>query len=139
SDLLTCWAIMAIRHAIEYYRQVRIRELTASRLEAKLATAQLEVLRMQLQPHFLFNTLHAISALMYRNVEGADRMVARLSDFLRLSLDTAGVQEGPLKREMEFLDKYLDIEQVRFGDPLQVSPPIEPDTLPPLVAHLLLH
>jgi len=138
SDLLTCWALMAIRHAIEYYRQVRIRELTASRLESKLATAQLEVLRMQLQPHFLFNTLHAISALMYRNVEGADRMVARLSDFLRLSLDTAGVQEVPLKREMEFLDKYLDIEQVRFGDRLQVSRAIDPDTLDLLVPNLVL-
>src|SRR5215831_13716215 len=138
SDLLTCWALMAIRHAIEYYRQVRIRELTASRLESKLATAQLEVLRMQLQPHFLFNTLHAISTLMYRNVEGADRMVARLSDFLRLSLDTAGVQEVPLKREMEFLDKYLDIEQVRFGDRLQVSRAIDPDTLDLLVPNLVL-
>jgi LytS/YehU family sensor histidine kinase len=117
---------------------VRIRELTASRLESKLATAQLEVLRMQLQPHFLFNTLHAISALMYRNVEGADRMVARLSDFLRLSLDTAGMQEVPLKREMEFLDKYLDIEQVRFGDRLQVSRAIDPETLDRLVPNLVL-
>src|SRR6267154_1947764 len=79
SDVLTCWALFGIRHAMEYYRQVRIRELKSSQLEARLALSQLEVLKMQLQPHFLFNTLHAISALMYRNLEGADRMVARLS------------------------------------------------------------
>lgn len=138
SDVLTCWALFGIRHAIEYYRQVRIRELKASQLEAKLALSQLEVLKMQLQPHFLFNTLHAISALMYRNVEGADRMIARLSDFLRLTLDSAGVQEVTLKREMEYLDKYLEIEQVRFGDRLEVHRTIEPDTLDLLLPNLVL-
>ncbi len=129
SDLLTCWALVALRHGIEYYRQVRVRELAASQLEAKLAVSQLEVLKMQLQPHFLFNTLHAISALMYRNLEGADRMIARLSDFLRLTLDSAGVQEVTLKREMEYLDKYLEIEQVRFGERLEVQRSIQPEAL----------
>src|SRR5262249_36986904 len=105
SDLLTCWALFGIRHAMEYYREGRVRELRASQLEARLAVSQLEILKMQLQPHFLFNTLHAISTLMYRNVEGADRMIARLSDFLRLSLNSAGVQEVTLRREMEYLDK----------------------------------
>lgn len=138
SNLLTCWILFGIRHAMEYYRQYRLRELTASQLEAKLALSQLEVLKMQLQPHFLFNTLHAISALMYRSVESADRMVARLSDFLRLTLDSAGVQEVTLKREMEYLDKYLDIEQVRFGDRLQVSRAIDPETLDLLVPNLVL-
>ena len=138
SDVLTSYALFGLRHAIEYYRQVRIRELRASRLEARLARAQLAVLTMQLQPHFLFNTLHAISALMYRNVEGADRMIARLSDFLRLSLDSAGVQEVSLKREMEYLDKYLEIEQVRFGERLEVRRAIEPATLDLLVPNLVL-
>ncbi len=138
STLLTCWALFGIRHGIEYYRQVRIRELKASQLEARLALAQLEMLKMQLQPHFLFNTLHAISALMYRNLEGADRMIARLSDFLRLTLDSAGVQEVTLKREMEYLDKYLEIEQVRFGERLDVRRAIEPGTLDLLLPNLIL-
>ncbi len=138
SDLLTCWALVALRHGIEYYRQVRVRELAASQLEAKLAVSQLELLKMQLQPHFLFNTLHAISALMYRNLEGADRMIARLSDFLRLTLDSAGVQEVTLKREMEYLDKYLEIEQVRFGERLEVQRSIQPEALDLLVPNLVL-
>ncbi|HXB70357.1 MAG TPA: histidine kinase [Candidatus Acidoferrales bacterium] len=138
SEVLTCWTLFGIRHATEYYRRYRVREVAASRLQAQLARAQLEVLRMQLQPHFLFNTLHAISALMYRDVEGADRMVTRLSDFLRLTLDSAGVQEVTLKREMEYLDKYLDIEQVRFGERLQVARSIEPDALDLLVPNLAL-
>jgi LytS/YehU family sensor histidine kinase len=138
SDVLTCWTLFAIRHGIEYYRRYRVRELKASQLEAKLAVAQLEVLKMQLQPHFLFNTLHAISALMYRDVEGADRMVTRLSDFLRLTLDSAGVQEVTLKREMEYLDKYLEIEQVRFGDRLEVRRAIEAGALDLLVPNLVL-
>ena len=138
SDVLTCWTLFAIRHGIEYYRRYRLRELKASQLEAKLAVAQLEVLKMQLQPHFLFNTLHAISALMYRDVESADRMVTRLSDFLRLALDSAGVQEVPLKREMECLDKYLEIEQVRFGDRLVVRRAIDSAALDLLVPNLVL-
>jgi two-component system, LytTR family, sensor kinase len=138
ADVLTCWVLFGLRHAIEYYNQYRVRELTASRLEARLALAQVQALQMQLHPHFLFNTLHAVSALMYRNVEGADRMLARLSDFLRLTLDSAGVQEVPLKREMEYLDKYLDIEQVRFGDRLQVRRAIDPETLDLLVPNLVL-
>ena len=93
---------------------------------------------MQLQPHFLFNTLHAISALMYRDPEGADRMIARLSDFLRLTLDSTGVQRVTLKREMEYLDKYLEIEQVRFGERLKVHHDIAPDTLDLLVPNLVL-
>jgi len=77
--------LIGLRHAIEYYRRYRLRELASSQLETRLAQAQLDVLRMQLQPHFLFNTLHAISALLYRDPESADRMIARLSDFLRLT------------------------------------------------------
>jgi len=138
SALLTCWVLFGIRHGIEYYRDARIRAVISSQLAARLAVAQLEVLKMQLQPHFLFNTLHAISALMYRNPEGADRMIARLSDFLRLTLDSAGVQEVTLKREMEYLDKYLEIEQVRFGDRLEVRRAIEPVALDLLLPNLVL-
>jgi two-component system LytT family sensor kinase len=138
ADILTCWIVFAMRHAMEYYRQFRLRELRASQLEAQLALTQLEVLKMQLQPHFLFNTLHAISTLMYRDVDGADRMISRLSDFLRLTLNSAGEQEVTLKREMESLDKYLEIEQVRFGDRLEVRRSIAPETLDLFVPNLIL-
>ena len=137
-DLLTCWILFGIGHGVEYYRRYRVRELRASQLEAKLALAQLQVLQMQLQPHFLFNTLHAISALMYRDVERADRMISRLSDFLRLTLNSIGMQEVTLKSEMEFLDKYLEIEQERFGDRLEVRRAIEPEALDLLVPNLVL-
>lgn len=138
SDVLITWTLFGIRHAMEYYRRYRQREIAASRLQAQLARAQLDALRAQLQPHFLFNTLHAISALMYRDVDSADRMMTRLSDFLRLTLDGAAAQEVPLKREMEYLDKYLEIEQVRFGPRLEVEHRIDPATLDLLVPNLAL-
>src|SRR3974377_1434782 len=78
---------------------------------------------MQLPPHFLFNTLHAISALMYRNLEDADRMITRLSDFLRLALDSAGVQGVPLRRGMEYLDKHLEDEATPLGGAPGGAPP----------------
>ena len=135
---LTYWAIVGVAHALEYYRRYRDRELRASQLEARLAQARLEALQMQLQPHFLFNTLHAISTLMHRDVEAADRMVTRLSDLLRLTLESAGVQEVPLKQEVEFLEKYLEIEQTRFQDRLTVQMEIPAETLDALVPNLIL-
>ena len=138
SDLLTYWALIGLRHAVDYYRKYRDRELHATQLQARLAQAQLQVLRMQLQPHFLFNTLHAISALVHKDVEAADRMITRLSEFLRITLESAGVQEIELKGELEALDKYLEIEQVRFGNRLTVVRSIEPETLDLLVPNLIL-
>ena len=138
SDLLVYWMLIGLCHAIDYYRKYRDRELRATQLEAKLAQTQLQVLRMQLQPHFLFNTLHAISALVHKDPEAADRMITRLSEFLRLTLESAGSQEIPLRGELESLDKYLEIEQVRFGDRLTVTRSIEPDALDLLVPNLIL-
>jgi LytS/YehU family sensor histidine kinase len=112
--------------------------LKASQLEARLAQAQLQALKMQLQPHFLFNTLHAISALVHKDVEAADRMLARLSDLLRLALESAGVQEVPLKQELEFLERYLEIEQTRFQDRLTVRMEIAPEALDALVPNLIM-
>lgn len=131
SDVLTCWALFGIQ--VYLARERRSRELAA-----RLAAAQLEVLKMQLQPHFLFNTLHAITALMYRDVEGADRMIARLSDFLRLTLDSSGVQEVTVVREMEYLDKYLEIEEVRFAGRLEIRRAIAPETLDLMIPNLVL-
>jgi LytS/YehU family sensor histidine kinase len=135
---LTYWAMVGVSHGIQYYQRYRERELRASQLETRLAAARLDALRTQLQPHFLFNTLHAISALMNRDVEAAERMLARLSDLLRLTLDSAGEPMAPLKRELEFLERYLEIEQTRFADRLTVEMKIEPDTLDFPVPSLLL-
>ncbi|MGE0043812.1 MAG: histidine kinase, partial [Vicinamibacterales bacterium] len=107
-EMMTYWAIVGLSHAIGYHYEARDRALSESQLETRLVEAQLQALQRQLQPHFLFNTLNAISALMHRDVEAADEMIARLSDLLRLSLQTVGVQEVPLKDELDFLSKYLE-------------------------------
>lgn len=137
-NLLTYWVLVGVLLGIEYYRKYRERELRASQLEARLVQAQLQVLKMQLHPHFLFNTLHAISTLMHRDVEAADRMLTRLSDLLRLTLETEGAQEVPLKQELEFLERYVEIEKARFGDRLHVALDIQPDTLDAQVPYLIL-
>ena len=117
----------------------RTRALSAAQLETRLVEAQLQALQRQLQPHFLFNTLNTISALMHRDVEAADAMIARLSDLLRMSLQTVGVQEVPLKEELDFLSKYLEIEQTRFRRPSdRACSTSQPDTLDALVPNLLL-
>ncbi|MGE3277052.1 MAG: sensor histidine kinase [Vicinamibacterales bacterium] len=137
-EMMTYWAIVGLSHAVGYHYEARDRALRASQLETRLVEAQLQALQRQLQPHFLFNTLNAISALMHRDVEAADEMIARLSDLLRLSLQTVGVQEVPLKDELDFLSKYLEIEQTRFRDRLSVVFDVQPDTLDGLVPNLLL-
>jgi signal transduction histidine kinase len=130
--------IVLIAHAISYYRRFRERELRATQLEGQLAKAHLQTLKSQLQPHFLFNTMHSISALMLTDVYAADRMMSRLSDLLRISLETAGTQITTLNRELEFVNCYLDIEKVRFEERMQVVLDIAPETLDAQVPHLLL-
>jgi two-component system, LytTR family, sensor kinase len=130
--------ILGVGQAVEYYRRFRERELRASRLEARLAQARLEVLKMQLHPHFLFNTLNTISALMHQDIELADRMVARLGDLLRATLENAGAQEVPLRKELEFIRPYLEIEQARLGDRLSVTTDVDPGALDASVPYLLL-
>ena len=93
---------------------------------------------MQLHPHFLFNTLNAISELIYRNPESAERMISDLSDLLRMSFENLEVQEIPLKQELEFLEKYLEIELTRFHDRLKVDMQISPDTLDASVPNMIL-
>ncbi len=138
SGMLVTWGIIALGHAVEYARRNRQHSLEAVRLEAQLARAQLQLLRMQLQPHFLFNTLHAISTLMQRDLDGAERMLIRLADLLRLTLEHRATQEVPLRRELEFLERYLDIERVRFGDRLTVRVLAPPETQHALVPSLIL-
>ena len=137
-EVATYWVLLLIRYTFDYYRRYREQELLASQMETRLARAQLRALRMQLHPHFLFNTLNAISALMHRDVDAADRMLARLSDFLRLTLETGGTQEVTLKQELDFLQRYLDIEQVRFPDRLRVRMDVDPAALDAKVPNLIL-
>lgn len=135
---LVYWAILGVCHAIDYYRKFRERELAASELETRLAQAQLQVLKMQLDPHFLFNALNAISALISQNPEAAERVLARLAEMLRLSLDQVEVQEVTLRDELRFMEPYLEIQGIRFGDRLSVSLDIASETLNVIVPSLLL-
>jgi len=138
-DLLIYAATLGVSYAVSYYFRYREREFRASQLESQLAQAQLQTLKMQLQPHFLFNTLNGISALVRDNRnKAAVNMLAGLSDLLRYTLESAGKQEVPLKEELEFLELYLDIQQMRFSDRLQVEMQIEPETLDALVPNLIL-
>jgi two-component system, LytTR family, sensor kinase len=137
-DSIVYCTLLAVYHALVYYRVSQDRALRASQLEARLAQAQLQVLRMQLQPHFLFNTLHSISALMHRDVKRADSMIAALSDLLRMSLRSVGVQEVELREEVDFLQRYLEIMSLRFGDRLTVSLEIDPTVLDARVPTLVL-
>ena len=137
-EMMTYWAIVGLSHALLYYRESRDRELRASQLETRLVEAQLKTLQQQLHPHFLFNTLNAISALMHRDVAAADRTLMRLSDLLRLTLERLGEREVTLEEELDFLRKYLDIERTRFADRLDVHFEVAPDTLDALVPTLLL-
>src|SRR5215510_7675872 len=137
-DSLVFCAIVVVHHAVVYYRVSKDRALRASQLETRLAQAQLQMLRMQLQPHFLFNTLHSISALMHKDVRRADSMVAALSDLLRMSLQNIGAQEVALQSELEFLQRYVEIMSLRFGDRLRVSLDIDPETRDARVPNLFL-
>ncbi|HEY6805398.1 MAG TPA: histidine kinase [Pyrinomonadaceae bacterium] len=137
--------VLLAGYVIDYYHRHQDEELKISRLKTELAQAQLQVtqaqlqsLKMQLQPHFLFNTLNSISTLLDEDVEAADQMIARLGDFLRLTLANSGAQDVTLQEELEFLRCYLAIEQVRFRDRLTVDMKIDPETLEALVPNLIL-
>ena len=137
-SLFAYFLIVAFTHAADYYTLYRERRVKTAQLETQLTRAQLHLMKMQLQPHFLFNTLNAISELVYEAPEAADRMITRLGDLLRLSLDNSGAQEVTLKQELEFLGAYIEIERTRFQDRLVVSTEIEPVTLDACVPNLLL-
>ncbi len=137
-DLQRYWYILLITQAIGYYSKYRERELRSSQLEAQLAHAQLEVLKIQLEPHFLFNTLNSIAALARNDGPAAEHMTLQLADLLRSSLDAVGVHEVPLRRELLFLQKYIDIQQTRFRDRLQVELDVDPHSLGARVPNLIL-
>jgi len=138
-DPFLYWLILGLSYASHYYRESRERELRASQLEARLSQARLQALEMQLHPHFLFNALHTIAVLVrtHKNAQ-AVRVVTGLGELLRRALDSAGAHLVPLKQELEFVERYLEIEQIRFGDRLKVEMRIEPDTRDARVPHLIL-
>ena len=136
---LACFvAIVLCAHLADYYRQLREREVSSVRLQAQLTTAQLQILRLQLQPHFLFNTLNAISELVYQDPRRAERMIAYLGDLLRMSLERGGRQQVPLRDELDFLRAYLEIQRTRFRDRLEVDVDPAPETLDALVPSMVL-
>ena len=137
-SMMTYWFVVGLSHAVDYRRQSAERTLTAAHLEARLAEASLQTLQRQLHPHFLFNTLHTISALIHRDAHAADAMLARLSDLLRLTLERVGTQQVQLKVELDFIEKYLEIEHTRFGERLRVVFDIDPTLLDAAVPSLVL-
>ncbi|HEX2190945.1 MAG TPA: histidine kinase [Longimicrobiaceae bacterium] len=130
--------VLGIVHAVQYYERLREREVEAVRLRSSLAEARLQALKTQLNPHFLFNALNSVSTLMHRDVDAAERVLARLSEVLRMTLQDRDAQEVPLRRELALLEPYLEIEQTRFSDRLRVVSRIDPEALDALVPHLML-
>jgi len=146
NNLVSYWTIIGIQHGLDYYRRYQERErqalrleLRTSELETQLVRARLGALKMQLQPHFLFNTMNAIMVLV-RQQRGpeAEETIARLSDLLRFVLDDALAQEVALGRELEYLRLYLSIEQLRFADRLRVELDADPAILDAAIPHMAL-
>jgi sensor histidine kinase YesM len=125
-------------HAYRYYCRYLQGQSRTLELEAQLSRAELQALKMQLHPHFLFNTLHSISALMPHDPDAARTMITRLGDFLRITLESSGIQEVTLKQEIEFLRCYLEIEQIRFQDRLETRVDVASDALDAKVPNLIL-
>lgn len=143
-NLLSYWTVIGVQHAFRLYRRAQDRQERALRLEAEaqaltaqLSKAQLSSLKAQLQPHFLFNTLNAIMVLVrQREVELAEETIARLSSLLRFVLDDVDAQEVSLRRELDYLELYLSIEQLRFADRLRVEVSPEEGTLGAALPHM---
>lgn len=129
--VLVYWSILVVCQALDSSRR-------AAQLKTQLATAQLDALKMQLHPHFLFNTLNSITALLHQDVEAADEMIGELGNFLRMTLKNQGGNEVGLQEELKFLNSYLQIQKVRFQDKLAVTFSVQPETLDARVPNLIL-
>ena len=137
-DLLVYSGVVGALYAVSHAAEVRRRERDAAALEAELARAQLHALRARLQPHFLFNALQGIAALVPRDPDAAVRMTAALGDLLRATLQRPGDQEVPLRDELRLLGSYLEVETARFRDRLRVTYDVAPDALGCRVPDLVL-
>ena len=136
--VLIYWAVLLATTALDNYRRFRSEQLRRVHLQALLAEAQLLTLRMQLQPHFLFNTLHSLSDLVLEDSQAAVRMITKLGDFLRLTIEGPRDQIIPLRQELEFARSYLEIQQVRFHDRLEILITAEPETYAAQVPNFVL-
>ena len=125
-------------HAAIYYREARERQLKALQLESLLHQAQLQALRSQLNPHFLFNALHSIAELVHDNPKLAEKLIVRLGELLRQVLQSSTLQEVPLADELDFVRGYVDIEQMRLGERLRVEWAVPPELLAARVPSLIL-
>ena len=133
------WTILGFYYAYDYYRHYQIKERQSQQLELQLAQANLRALKMQLNPHFLFNTLNSVAALVRKDENStAIKMIGRLGEFLRLALESEGTPEVPLEQELDFLDRYLEIEKIRFKDRLVVRKNIGVDAENILVPNFIL-
>ncbi len=137
-NVMIYWAVAAFGYLIDYYKRFHETRTQSLRLQSELTEAELRALKMQLHPHFLFNTLNTISYYIYADVDLASRMVTDLSDLLRIILEQSGTPEVTLRQELNLLDKYLDIEKIRFQDRLTVEKTIDPETLNAMVPNLIL-
>jgi two-component system, LytTR family, sensor kinase len=135
---LLYWIIILVEHSLVYYRRYQQGLVNASHLQTQLVQAQLRALKMQLHPHFLFNTLHTITALVHEDPDLAERTIARLSELLRLFLANSTVHEVPLREELRILDLYLEIERTRFEDRLSVHFDVPPELRDAMVPNLVL-
>jgi two-component system, LytTR family, sensor kinase len=138
TQYLIYWSIVLAVHVWQHYRAAQQRELRTSQLEALLAQTRLQMLSMQLQPHFLFNTLNTIAELVHQQPEAAEKMIGGLSQLLRETLDAGAVDRVPLTRELEVLDHYIEIQRARFGERLCVDVTVDPAAREALVPSLLL-
>lgn len=137
-QLPTFWGLVGVAHALRFYERAKARQQREAELESRLVQARLQALRMQLNPHFLFNTLNSIASLIPEDPVGAEEMIGALSDLLRLTLHAPERQEIPLREELQFLERYLLIEQTRFGERLRLEQQIDPAALDMLVPVLIL-
>jgi len=138
NHFLVYLAVLTAGYARVYFLREQVQKEQSVRLQAQLADAQLDALRMQLNPHFLFNTLHAIAALVERDPGGVRRMIARLSELLRLAMDSDAEHEVPLREELDFLRRYIEIMEIRFRDQLRVTIDAPEETLNTRVPRLIL-
>jgi two-component system, LytTR family, sensor kinase len=136
--LLDFWSVIGVAHAVEFYRRAQERERVAASLRVQLSQAQLEALKSQLHPHFLFNTLNSVATLMHRDVAAADDMVTNLADLLRATLQHPGAHEITLREELTLIQRYIDIVRARFHDRLTVSFDVPPELSDVQVPHFLL-
>jgi signal transduction histidine kinase len=132
------WTVWGIVLFVKYVRENQQQKLWASQLEEQLTKVRLQALQMQLNPHFLFNTLNMISSTMYDDAKAADKMIAGLSDLLRKTLNSANWQEHSLKNELEFVNLYINIMKARFHDKLSVKMDIDDQTMEAMVPGFIL-